>query len=111
MYCLDYTYGLLQLCYHFYKDTLYDEKKKTHDDFCLLKFCDIREYVLQYKNSINWGEFVEIINDAKIRNEIYYPLWLVSSFYGDLGIEDILSRLKVNKNYYTNSIDWERMLL
>lgn len=110
VYSLDYIYCLIQLCYHFYKDTVYDKKKKTHDDYCLLKFCDIREYVLQYKGKIDWKEFVRVVNEAQIGNQIFYPLWLVSSFYGDLEIEDILYQLK-DKRYQITDIDWEKILL
>ncbi|MCI9142906.1 MAG: nucleotidyltransferase family protein, partial [Lachnospiraceae bacterium] len=109
--CLDYTYGLLQLCYHFYKDTVYEVKKNTHDNYCLKKFCDIREYVIKFYNHINWNEFIVTVNGAKIGNQIYHTLLLVSTFYGDLNIDEILQQINVTERLCTENIDWEAMLL
>ncbi|MBE5869353.1 MAG: hypothetical protein E7293_10450 [Lachnospiraceae bacterium] len=111
IYCLDHTLALLQLCYHFYKDTIYEVKKLTHDNYCLLKFCDIREYIIKYRYDINWKEFIDIVNQANIGNQIYNTLWLISTFYGDLYIEDIIKQINVTERYYTDNIDWESMLL
>lgn len=65
---------------------------------------------MQYKGKIDWKEFVRVVNEAQIGNQIFYPLWLVSSFYGDLEIEDILYQLK-DKRYQITDIDWEKILL
>lgn len=109
-YCLDFTFGLLQLCYHFYKDTKYEVKKFMHDDYCLLKFCDIREYVLKYKNEINWNEFISVVNASGIGKQIHYSLWNVSKFYGDLGIDSILQHLETSGTDCDQDINWELLL-
>ena len=108
---LNNTYSLIQLCYHFYKDTNYESKKVTQDNYSLIKFCDIRKFILHNRQSIDWGEFVEVVNQAKINDQIYYSLWLVSSFFGDLEIEPLLERIKSSKDYSANEIDWEKFLL
>lgn len=110
MYCLDYTWGLIQLCYHFYKDTQYEIKKKLKLDYCLYKFCDIREYVLKFRNQIRWNEFIEIVNNLKVDEQIYYVLWLVSCFYEDIGLDSILKGLN-SKKCECKNIEWERILL
>lgn len=98
--CLIYTYELLQLCYHFYKDTVYDIKKVEKQDYCLIKFCDLREYILKYHNLINWKEFITIINKYNLGDQVYYVLLLVSSFYCDLKINNILSEIEIHKQIY-----------
>lgn len=105
------TYGFLQLCYHFYKDTVYESKIKNKCDYLLIKFCDIREFLLFYGKQIDWGEFLNIVNNANIGNQIYYPLWLVSNFYNDLNVQDILDKIYINKTFEEKDLDWERMLL
>ncbi|MBR2507934.1 MAG: nucleotidyltransferase family protein [Bacilli bacterium] len=110
-YVLNKTFSLLQLCYHFYKDTVYETKKENHNDYCLIKFCDIREFILHFRKEIDWSEFVKIVNEFNIGDQIYYSLYLVSSFYGDLGIEEILKEIKTTPLFSIGFLDWERMLL
>lgn len=108
--CLNYTYGLLQLCYHFYKDTVYEVKKQRHDNYCLLKFCDIREYILKFRSLIEWDIFICVVNKYGIANQIYHTLMLVSSFYGDLKIENVLSAINVTEHFIDQPIDWYSLL-
>ena len=107
--CLDYTYEFFQLCYSFYKDTVYLSKKESHDNYCLIKFCDLREYVLKYRKEIDWNEFIAIVNRHKLGNQIYYTLFLVSSFYGDLDIDNIISKIEVDKQIFLPH--WDEILL
>lgn len=96
LHCLNYTYELLQLCYHFYKDTVYDIKKAEKEDYCLIRFCDIREYILKFQKKINWDEFITIINENMLGDKIYHTLSLVSSFYGDLALDNIMTKIETN---------------
>ena len=105
------TYSLLQLCYHFYKDTIYKSKVENKCDYLLIKFCDIREFILFYKHQIDWDAFINITNSANIGNQIYYPLWLVANFYGDLNINNILDKLHITKTFEKKDLNWEGMLL
>lgn len=109
--CLNPTFELLQLCYHFYKDTKYEIKAKTHENYCLLKFCDIREYIKRYYNDIRWNDFLNITNDAKIGDQIYYSLSMVSNFYNDLNISDILKQIKTTFLSDSQEIDWHALLI
>lgn len=104
-------YEFIQLCYHFYKDTKYDIKKANNENFCLQKFCDIREFILHFGKEIDWTEFVKIVNEFNIGDQIYYSLYIVSSFYGDLGIEEILKEIKTTHLFSIGFLDWKRMLL
>lgn len=110
-YVLNKTFSLLQLCYHFYKDTVYETKKENHNDYCIIKFCDIREFILHFREEINWTEFIKIVNESNIGDQIYYSLYLVSSFFGDLGIQEILKQIKTTPLFSIGFLDWERMLL
>lgn len=109
--CLNPTFELIQLCYHFYKDTKYEIKAKTHENHCLLKFCDIREYIKKYYDEIQWDVFLKIINDAQIGDRIYYPLWIVSAFYKDLNISDKLKQIETKNHYNINEINWQSLLI
>ena len=97
-YALEKEYELIQLIYHFYKDTVYEIKKAMKQDYSLNKFCDVREYILKYRDEIDWDLFIDIVNSNNIGNGIYYVLLIVSDFYKDMDIDDILERIEADKN-------------
>ncbi|BCK01484.1 nucleotidyltransferase family protein [Anaerocolumna chitinilytica] len=106
--CLEYEYEIIQLCYHFYKDTIYEVKIKDQENFCMLKLCDIREYIIKYLFDINWNKFVDIINNAKIEVQIFNTLYTVRSVFGDLGIDYVMDKLKPSDSeIITSTIDNE----
>lgn len=86
---MNYTWGVIQLCYRFYKDTKYKIKIDKGENYTLIKFCDIYEYILKYYDLIQWQDFIEIINNAVIGNQIFYSLWLVDSFYGEYILKNV----------------------
>lgn len=108
-YTLDYTYEFMQLCYHFYKDTVYEAKIQRKENYTLYKFCDIREYFIKYKSEIDWNLFISIINQHELGNMIYRVLYTVSNFYGDLDIDDIINQIKITQNIELPN--WEKSLL
>lgn len=108
---LDYAYELSQLCIHLYKDTfVYELKKKQEEDFSLINFCDIREFILKYRMHINWNEFLQITNLIGMSYNIYTVLMLVANFYGDLGIDDIIENITPKPNNIEIP-DWDKVLL
>ena len=88
--CLDYTLGLIQLCVHFYKDTIYSQKIRENEDYCLQKLCDIREYILQFHNNIDWRRLLDIVSSSGIEKEVFVPMYIVSSFYEDDCLRSII---------------------
>ena len=106
---LNPTMGLLQLCYHFYKDTKYESKKKSKEDFSLIKFCDIREYINRNFTNIQWNEFFDLIKSAGIQKEILFVLNMVFEFYKDKNIKDIL--IKYQQEKPDSNINFNRMLI
>lgn len=106
---LEYTYEFLQLCYHFYKDTVYDIKKFYNENYCLIKFCDLREYILIHRNEIDWDEFITIVNQHKLGEKIYYPISLVSYFYGDIKMDDIIAMIETDQKI--EFPNWDEMIL
>lgn len=91
-------YNLIQICYHFYKDTVYDIKKQLNESYCLIKFCDIREYILKFYTKIDWDIFVSLVNENNIANEIYFVLDLILCFYNDINIRWVIKKFNINRN-------------
>ena len=103
------TLELIQLCYHFFKDTQYTSKQVNKQSYNLIKFCDIREYYHKFQTNIDKNFFRDIIEQGQIKEEITFVLKMVSSFYSDSDIQDFLyliSDQNINDVY-----DWENLLL
>lgn len=111
MQCLEPTYNLLQLCYHFYKDIHYEIKRLNHQNFTLKKFCDIREFICKYREIINWTELFEISKEQKISSILYDVLSMISIFYGDLKIENHLAMFDDRKTKHKVQYDWAKMFI
>lgn len=104
---LSYTYEFLQLCYNFYKDTQYDIKKRTHDNICLIKFCDIHEYYLKHHKNIDWILLSKIATDFHISDELYSVLNMVVAFYHDFLLQEQL----ITMGYFNNIPEYDFNLL
>lgn len=89
-YTLSNEFFLIQLCYHLYKDVNYRSHKKERMDLTLLKFCDIREYILKYKHIIDWESLANIVNKHCLNNGIYFSLYFTDKIYRDLDIKYFL---------------------
>jgi hypothetical protein len=109
---LDKTFELMQICYHFYKDTIYEKKKSENENYCLMKFCDLREYVIQFRNSIDWIYLAYLLNEKKIAKQILSSLFLVDSLYGDLELHNFFDMLVLDKDsVISHIVNWENILL
>ena len=107
-YTLNKTFELIQLCFHFYKDTMYAEKRLRKENIVLIKFCDIYEYIMSYYDLIDWDVFNLNIDRYNIRKEIEYVLSLVVDYYED----DTFSKLVNNcvKNMVLVEYSWDKLL-
>ena len=107
---LCYELELIQLCYHLYKDISFKGENVFFGDYTLIKFCDIREYIRKYREAIDWDKFLYYINTCDIGRAIYISLLLVSTFYGDLEMDEVLAKIKAEKSDITVP-EWEEVLI
>ena len=67
--------------------------------------------IMKYRRVIDWERFVEVVNKNEIGDQIHYALHIVSTFYGDLQIDDVIMSLKTSNSFLNRDIDWERLLI
>lgn len=106
-YSLGYTEELLQLCYHFYKDLNYDNKIDLSEDINLIKFSDIRLYIINNKDKIDWEKFMYMICSNNIYDEIEQVMCYIMEFYNDNNINEVVKKYFTNDNYKLN---WDKIL-
>lgn len=90
---LNSEFQLIQLCYHFYKDTIYETKIETHANLNLIKFCDIMGVLNTNINVINWEMFLQIINKYNIADKVLFVLNMVVQFYNENKLIKLVYRL------------------
>ena len=101
---LNTEYDFLQVCYHFYKDIFYENKIDSRNDYILAKFCDVKEYVSQYRTIIDWKHLTDMIKEYDLNEAIYSTLFLVSKLYTNLNIDEILQNIKVDNVHEINTL-------
>lgn len=101
-YSLKSEYDLIQLCYHLYKDTKYEIKKKNNESLRLINFCDLYQYIRLEKENLDWGFLYQTIIDAAIENQIYYVMKLLCMIFIDLDIHDFVEKLGKKVDEKTN---------
>lgn len=84
---------LLQLCTHLYRDAYSAAHKVKFENVTLLKFCDIREFILSCGNNFDWRLFLDISRKYNIENETYFTLYFTEYIYKDLNLQEILKAL------------------
>lgn len=86
-------YDLIQLCYHVYKDTVYEIKRINHECFIMIHFYDILLLINRYQNEIKWDELLELIVSVNLENQIFFVLSLVWELFGCTQISNLMNDL------------------
>jgi Uncharacterised nucleotidyltransferase len=84
---------LLHLCCHLHKEAknvLWVEKEA---DFNLIKFCDVREYVLHSMPSLDFERFLGLARSYEVEAAVYFTFHYLSQIYDDGYEATLLSRL------------------
>ena len=107
---LCYELELIQLCYHLYKDITQEEESVKIASYTLIKFSDIREYVKKYIDVMDVKKLLTYINANGIGNQIYSILRMVSCFYGDLNLDEVLNQI-IHDDHVLSVPDWDEVLV
>ncbi len=90
---LNYYTNLAFLCVHFYREatnTIWTEGKR---DVVLYKIVDIMNYIRFYDINIDRSKIVDIFNELNISEKAYFTFKVISEFFEDSFISDMLAKL------------------
>ena len=102
-YSLKIEYDILQLCYHLYKDTKYEVKKKNNESLRAIGFTDLYRYI-SIEDNIQWEVFYKIVVNAKIENQIYFILRFLTMVFNNINDKQLLhviNRLEIKADKIT----------
>lgn len=92
----------VHLCSHLYKEAGGAIWIYSNADLSLIKFCDVREYLLKFMSEEN---FIEAYNFAKKYNvvdAIFYCLYYIKLIYNDEFVDKYLTRIECKNNEILN---------
>ena len=92
----------IHLCCHLFKEATTAVFIEESNDLNLIKFCDVREYILQKMNKKDMEEAISFSIDHKINKAIYYTVYYLKEIYDDGYEEEILSSLKIEDQDFLN---------
>ncbi|MBJ8030402.1 nucleotidyltransferase family protein [Bacillus cereus group sp. N21] len=95
---LDPNDFLIHLAFHLYKEATNVQFVFLHVDLNLIKFCDIREYVLYLEEigELDWGKLAKRAVELNAEEAIFYSLYFTDYIYGG-NFSDLLNKeLKIN---------------
>lgn len=84
---------LLHLCCHLHKEAKNVLWVEMEADFNLIKFCDIREYVLHSMRSLDFARFLELARKYEVEAAVYFTFHYLSQIYADGYERTLLSQL------------------
>lgn len=79
---LDKPFFFLHLCCHLYKEAVNDTYIKLHKDLNLIKFCDVREYMLSMKKD-ELMLAIKYANENKLNKQVYFTLFYLNQLYNE----------------------------
>ena len=87
MYMLNKIHFFIHLCNHLYKEATTTMYILENNDLNLIKFCDVREYILQKMDEDSLNEAIVFAKKNEIEKCLYFCLYFLKVIYND-GYED-----------------------
>ena len=72
-------------------------------DLNLIKFCDIREYMLHYVNEAEKNEAIRFSKDYCLEKSIYFAMYYLNLIYSDGYENQIMDNLNIQDKQFLNS--------
>lgn len=110
---LKWNYFLLQLCLHAYIDEVSPFNYIKTNGGNLRAYCDIRELILSKRSSINFYQFIDLVEEIKVNEPIYYILANLFEIYDDMEeiLASVLFRLRPNNLAFMNEFGYSMEVL
>lgn len=90
----------IHLCCHLYKEAVNAVHVVRSSDLNLIKFCDVREFIIQNMDSTQLNEALKFAKDNGLEKAVYYTLYYLNEIYCDGYETALLEKLEVeNKDF------------
>lgn len=90
------AYRFIHLCTHLYEEAKKEIYILLGKDINLIKFCDIREFVLKFMDENDFETVVDFASKYNLNNAIYFTLWYLNEIYHDGYEEKIMKHIQID---------------
>ncbi|MEX3616920.1 nucleotidyltransferase family protein [Paenibacillus glucanolyticus] len=117
MYYLNEADFFLHQCCHHYKEASNASWVALNSDLNLIKFCDVREYILQFMNEDHLKDAVELAKRFGLQEAVYFTLFYLKEIYNDgyedtylnsFTFEDVNFLYSYGKKDYGFTVEWKK---
>jgi hypothetical protein len=99
---LENKYFFIHLCCHLYKEATGAFWVNSSSDLNLIKFCDIREYIINFMDKQSLKESIIFAQKYNLEKSLFYTLYYLKEIYDDGYEYELLDLLNVNDTNFLN---------
>ena len=93
--------GLMHLCINLSTEAqLYYPNIQRRVDLQLIKFCDIRGYVLYHRKRIDWDKMERLVDAYRLQDPVFYTLYHCNILYPMAEVDRFLSKIAPEDTSY-----------
>lgn len=93
--CLTPEHFFIHMCCHHYREASHASWIMIGNDLNLIKFCDVREFVLKKMDEIAIQRAIEFSKRHNLQKAVYFTMYFVREIYHDGYETDILKQLDI----------------
>lgn len=86
----------VHMCCHHYREASHIEWIRIGKDLTIMKFCDVRSFVLTKMDKESMNRAVEFAKKNGLEKAIYFTLYFLKVMYNDGYEDEVLSQLNIN---------------
>ncbi|WP_082084151.1 nucleotidyltransferase family protein [Paenibacillus beijingensis] len=98
---LNPVHFFIHQCCHHYKEASNASWVALNSDLNLIKFCDVREYILQFMNNDSLKVAVEFSKKTGLEEAVYFTLFYLNEIYNDGYEEGLLQQFDLKKQAFS----------
>ena len=92
----------IHMCCHHYREASHVEWMKIGKDLNLIKFCDVREFILHKMNDERLKNAIEFAKKYNLENAVYFVLYYLDIIYGDGYEKEWMAKLEINNDSFVH---------
>lgn len=92
--------NIIHLCGHLYRHAVLLDTIRDVDDLALIKFCDLREFILASTKHLSWNRLTERVESYRIQKPVYYTFHYLDMLYRDTVPRDFLENIRPEDTSY-----------
>lgn len=100
---LEYYHQFIHLCTHLYEEAKKEAYTSLGKDLNLIKFCDIREFVLKFMKDEDFNKAIEFAQKYNLSKAVYFTLYYLNMIYNDGYEQKNMEKIKIDDEKFLTS--------